>query len=137
MQNKETLKAFFEKSFFNAGEVDYLTIKYNNSFHVFRNSDVVKILTEKISVENSIGEQKVIFKVKNINLKTLNRFPRITIGEIEMRNDSIVHFKEIKFWMSKNKTFELLKANISPAKKVKSKLFLYGKALKTFKRYEK
>lgn len=135
LQNKETLKAFFEKSFFNAGEVSYLTIKYNDSFHVFRNSDVVKVLTEDISVENSQGEQKVIFKVKNTNPKTSKRFPLITIGEIEMRSDSKIHFKEIKFWTSKDKTFELLKNNISPAKKVKSKLFLYGKSLKTFKKY--
>lgn len=137
LQNKETLKAFFEKSFFNAGEVSYLTIKYNDFFHVFRNDDVVKILTENIGVENSKGEQKVIFKIENTNPKTVKRFPAITIGEIEMRNDSIMHFKEIKFWMSKDKTFELLKTNIFSVKKVKSKLFLYGKALKTFKKYGK
>lgn len=137
LQDKETLKAFFEKSFFNAGEAVYLTIKNNNAFYIFHSNDVVKILTENIGVENSIGEQKVIFKIKNTNLKTLNRFPITTIGEIEMRNDSNIHFKEIKFWMSKDKTFELLKNNISPFKEVKSKLFLYGKALKTFKRYER
>jgi hypothetical protein len=136
LQNKETLKVFLEKSFFNAGEVSYLTIKHDDSFYIFRDEDVVKALTENINVENSAGEQKVIFKTKNTNLKTLNRFPLTTIGEIEMRNDSEVHFKEIKFWMGKNKTFELLKTSISPIKKIKSGLFLYGKALKTFKIYK-
>lgn len=135
LQNKETLEAFFGKSFFNAGEVSYLTIKHDNCFYVFRNDDVIKILTESIDVKNSEGEQKVIFKIKNNNLKTASRFPSITIGEIEMRNDSDVHFKEIKFWMSKDKTFELLKNNLSLVKELKSKMFVYGKALKTFKRY--
>lgn len=137
LQNKETLKAFFEKSFFNAGEVSYLTIKNINAFYVFHNNDVVKILTENISVENSAGEQKVIFKIKNTNSKTLNRFPIITVGEIEMRNDSDIHFKEIKFWMDKNKTFELLKSSIPLVKEIKPKLFLCGKALKTFKKHKK
>lgn len=135
LQNKETLKAFLGKSFFNAGEVAYLTIKHSNSFYVFHSDDVVKILTDNISVENSIGGQKVIFKIKNTNLKTLNRFPIITIGEIEMRNDSDVHFKEIKFWMGKDKTFELLKNSIAPIKEAKSRLFLCGKATKTFKKH--
>lgn len=136
MQNKETLRAFLEKSFFNAGEVTYLTIKDNNCFNVFHGDDVVRILTDKIIVDNSKGEQKVIFKIKNINKKTLKTFPLITIGEIEMRNDSIRHFKEMKFWMGKDKTFELLKNNISPIKEIKSKLSVYGKALKTFRRFD-
>lgn len=135
LQNKETLKVFLEKSFFNAGEVAYLTIKNNNFFHVFRDNDVVKILTDNITVENSVGEQKVIFKTKNTNEKTLKRFPMVTIGETEMRNDSKVHFKEIKFWMGKDKTFNLLEQNVLPAKKVKARLVLYGKSLKTFRKY--
>ncbi|MFH1193751.1 MAG: hypothetical protein V1661_02025 [bacterium] len=135
LQDKETLKAFFEKSFFNAGEVIYLTIKHNNAFYVFHSDDVIKILTENIVVDNSIGEQKVVFKIKNINLKTSSRFPMITIGEIEMRNDSNVHFKEIKFWMGKDKTLELLRNSILLTKEVKQNLFLYGRALKTFKKY--
>lgn len=133
LQNKETLHVFMEKSFFNAGEVSYLTIKDNDSFYVFRNSDVVKVLSENSSVENSKGEQKVIFKTENANPKTLKRFPRTTIGEIEIRTDSEVHFKEMKFWMGKDKTLGLLKNSVSPIKEVKPKLFVCGKAIKTFK----
>ncbi len=55
--------------------------------------DVVKVLSEKISVENSkarqkgqIDDQKVVFKVD-----------KRTIGEIEMRNDSDVHYREVNF----------------------------------------
>jgi len=136
LQNEETLRVFLEKSFFNAGEVTYLTIKHNNCFNVFHSDDAVKVLADGINVENSKGEQKVIFKIKNINAKTLKNFPLVTIGEIEMRNDSKIHFKEMKFWMSKDRTFELLKNNISPVKEVKSRLFVYGKAIKIFRKYE-
>ncbi len=135
LQNKGTLKAFFEKSFFNAGEVTYLTIKSDNSFHVFHSKDVVQVLTDHIDVINSTREQKVVFKIENTNQKTKKRHPLVTIGEIEMRNDSDIHFKEIKFWMYKDKTLTLLKRNIFPSQELKSRLLAYGKALKTFKKY--
>jgi len=135
LQNKDTLRAFLEKSFFNAGEVTYLTIKNGNSFHIFHANDVINILTNNIKVENSLGELKVVFKVVNTNSKTCKRFPLVTIGEIEMRNDSEVHFKEVKFWMNKDKTFDLLAANVIPKKNAKPRLFVYGKALKTFRKY--
>jgi len=132
LQIKDTLRVFLEKSFFNAGEVTYLTIKNDNSFHVFHSRDVVKILTDNIIVKNSKGEQKVIFKIKNTKKQTLSRFPYITIGEIEVRNDSTMHYREIKFWMSKKKTFTLLISNSQNFREVKNNLFVYGKALRTF-----
>ena len=35
IQDKRRLKAFIDKSMFNGGEVNYLTIKHDNKFHVF------------------------------------------------------------------------------------------------------
>ncbi len=132
---RETLEAFLDKSFFNAGEVQYLTIKQNDIFHVFHRDDVLSVLTEEISVENSRGNQKVIFKVNNTNPKTAKRFPKITIGEIEMRNDSNVHYREIKFWMRKGLTFGILTNKITKIKNPKPKLKIFGKAIKKFKKY--
>jgi hypothetical protein len=42
-------------------------------------------------------DQKVVFK-----------FEGKTIGEIEMRNDSEVHYREVKFWLHKALSLELL-----------------------------
>ncbi len=138
LANPDTLEAFFDKSFFNAGEVQYLTIKQDKTFHVFHRDDVIKILKENIKVVNSkkrqegqFDNQKVVFKIKNP--KRPNSF--ITIGEIEMRNDSKIHFKEIKFWMKKDLTFGLLNEKIIDKKIAKEGLIIYGKAVKKFKNY--
>ncbi|NPA43788.1 MAG: hypothetical protein GXO27_07155 [Chlorobi bacterium] len=137
LQNPDTLEAFFDKSFFNAGEVQYLTIKANDEFHVFHRDDVLKVLKNHIKVENSkkrskgqFDAQKVVFKVRK---PPKNNY--VSIGEIEMRNDSKTHYKEMKFWMGKELTFNLLKNHITPVKNAKPGLKIYGKAIKKFKKY--
>lgn len=131
LESEDTLKAFLEKSFFNAGEVTYLTIKESGSFHVFHGDDVTKVLANNITVENSRARQANQFD----NQKVVFKIDGKTIGEIEMRNDSPVHFKEIKFWMQKGKTTDLLRKNVARTKKVKPKVLVYGKAIRTFRKY--
>ena len=135
LQKKETLCAFLWKSFFNAGEVAYLTIKQNNEFHIFKSDEVVELLTDNIKVINSRGNQKVVFKVENKNPKSKKTFPYVSIGEIEMRNDSDVHYREIKFWIFKVKTFDLLAKSTKTKTTPKKGLNIYGTAIKTFRRY--
>jgi len=61
-----------------------------------------------------------------------------TCGEIEMRNDSEVHYREVKFWLDKKLTFDLLTSQITRKRKLSERITLYGKAinklLKTLKR---
>ncbi len=78
------LKAFLNKSLFNGGEVNYLTVKQDGVFHVFLNKDVIDALGDNLEVCNSraissgqMPEQKVLLRYKGKNL-----------GELEMRNDS-------------------------------------------------
>lgn len=128
LREKRILKAFLDKSIFNAGEVDFLVVKENNLFHVFYNKDVIEILCNSINVENSkarrsdqFDNQKVVFKYNNI-----------TIGEIEMRNDSNIHYREVKFWLDKRKTINLLISKINKRTNPNNnvKIILYGKAIK-------
>ncbi|MGB9721984.1 MAG: hypothetical protein ACPL28_10970 [bacterium] len=95
IREKRVLAAFIDKSMFNSGEVDFLVIKEKEIFHVFWSREVVEVLINNYEVENSkakgknqIDDQKVIFKVSGK-----------THGEIEMRNDSDVHYREVKFWL--------------------------------------
>ena len=125
LREKRLLGAFIDKSMFNSGEVDFLVIKEERIFHIFSNSDVVDVLTKNYEVENSkargknqIDDQKVVFKVGGK-----------THGEIEMRNDSDVHYREVKFWLDKKLTFDLLKSQINRVKKLTSRIILYGKAI--------
>jgi len=129
LSNKGLLAAFIDKSMFNSGEVNFLAVKQNGDFHVFWGRDVVEILTENFQVENSkaktknqLDDQKVIFKVGGK-----------TYGEIEMRNDSEIHYREVKFWLDKNLIMNLLKSKIKPSKNVNKRLILYGTAIKKLK----
>lgn len=125
LKEKRILAAFIDKSMFNSGEVDFLVIKNGENFHVFWGREVVEILTQCFEVENSkargknqFDDQKVIFKVSGK-----------TYGEIEMRNDSEIHYREIKFWLDKKLTFNLLKSKIDKTQNFDTMIILYGKAI--------
>ena len=130
LQDEKTLRVFFMKSFFNAGEVQYLTIKENSEFLIFHRDDVLNIFVANLDVENSrarqsgqFDDQKVVFKLQS----------GVTLGEIEIRTDE-KNYRRVKFWISKNKTLELLKENVVERKKLKDGLYVFGKAIKTFRR---
>ena len=135
LQNKESLKAFLSKSIFNAGEVEYLTVKiypneFNNieeGFYIFYRDDVLEIFTKKIEVANSkaknkneLNDLKVIFKIDNKNF-----------SEIEIRTDKN-NYKRFMFRMDKKIAFLNLIENLE-IKKLKDKLFVCGNAISTFK----
>ena len=133
LQDKRLLAGFIDKSMFNSGEVNFLVVKDKEKFHVFWGRDVVDTLTENFKVENSkakislqLDDQKVVFK-----------FSGKTIGEIEMRNDSDIHYREVKFWLGKNQTLNLLKSKIPQKRKVKENLILYGTTINKIKKYLK
>lgn len=122
---------FLLEAIFHSSEVDYLTIKEGNSFHIFDAGEVIKTVDDSIVVANSkaaqdgqMDNQKVIFKLSDRD---------ITIGEIEMRNDSTVHYRQIKFWMDREKTLQLLKEKIDSRKEKTPNLITYGKATSRFK----
>uniref|UniRef100_A0A7V5XFS7 Uncharacterized protein n=1 Tax=Thermodesulfobacterium geofontis TaxID=1295609 RepID=A0A7V5XFS7_9BACT len=109
LQDKNKLRFLLNKSIFNSGEVDFLVVKEKNSFHVFWRDDVVEVLSENLEVVNSKKRQREQFDDQKVVFKYLGK----TIGEIEMRNDSDVHYREVKFWLSKGKTLELLTSKIN------------------------
>lgn len=122
---------FLQEAIFHSSEVDYLTIKEGNLFHIFDAGEVIKTINNSTVVANSkavrkdqMDDQKVIFKLSDKD---------ITIGEIEMRNDSEIHYREVKFWMDREKTLNLLKDKIKPAKRKSERVVARGKAALRFK----
>ena len=71
-------------------------------------------------------EQKVLFKYKGINL-----------AELEMRNDSLKHYRQIRFNMVKPKMVHLLFKMITLKKEHNSLVYVYGNAAKKFGRWNK
>lgn len=132
LQHRPLLRAFLNKSLFNGGEVNYLTAKHRGVFHVFLNQDVVTVLADNLDVVNSraiskgqMPEQKVLFRRKGKN-----------VGELEMRNDSTAHYREIRFNMIKPKMMELLFENIPPSLKFNARVLVYGGAARRFGRWK-
>jgi hypothetical protein len=121
LQEQYRLDAFLRKSIFEGSQVSYLTIKHNSKFHIFWHDDVIKIFTKHFIVANSVGNQKVIFKLKN------------NCGEIEMRNGEAHHHKEMKFRLHKIPITELLINNITEKQDLfEGKVVAYGYAIKKF-----
>src|SRR5258706_4357086 len=133
LSEKPRLRAFFNKSIFNAGEVNYLTIKDKGIFHVFLNTDVLDVFSDNLTVANSraisagqVSEQKVIFLYENKNL-----------AELEMRNDTKVHYREVRFNMIKPRAMALLLNKIPVTRQYNEKVVVYGNASKKFGRWKK
>ena len=94
-QRRALLRAFLMKAIFNGGEVNYLTIYWEDLFHVFLNTEVVQVMGARFEVVNSrarrageMDDQKVLFRCEGLN-----------VGELEMRNDSPQHYQEVRFNM--------------------------------------
>lgn len=133
LKDKYRLKAFFSKSMFNSGEVNYLTIFDNNKFHVFWGKEVEQVMADNLEVLNSqarrageFPEQKVIFKFEGTNL-----------CELEMRNDTKTHYREIRFNMYKSKAMKLLFSKITLKRNYNDDVIMYGEAIKHFGRWNK
>ncbi|MBM3327562.1 MAG: hypothetical protein FJY65_11425 [Calditrichaeota bacterium] len=95
-QRKALLRAFLMKSIFNGGEVNYLTILFEDKFHVFLNTEVVQVMAENFEIINSkarregeFDDQKVLFRYKDNN-----------VSELEVRHDSPTHYLQILFVMN-------------------------------------
>ena len=130
MQDKIRLKSFLNKSIFNDGEVDYLTVKHENVFHVFYNKNIIDTLGDNLEVYNSkarkihdFSDQKVVLKYQGKNL-----------GELEVRNSGANHYREMLFVMNKLKVLELLFEKISFEEKFNQSVWLYGDSQKHFKK---
>lgn len=127
-RDKTRLKAFFNQSIFSGGEVNYLVAKHDGMFHVFLNQDVIEAFGNALDVANSqarrvgnVAEQKVVFLYQGK-----------TLAELEMRNDGVKHYRQVRFNMLKPKAMNLLLEKISVTSQYNDKVLVHGNALKKF-----
>jgi len=127
---KENLKEYLEKMIFNKEEVNFLVMKDNDNQHIYFRDDVIEILINNTSVQNSQAikegdtpEQKVIIKCKN------NKDKFINLIEIEVRNSGSNHYAELLCVCNRDKLFDLLNENISESIEIKNNVILKGKAI--------
>jgi hypothetical protein len=100
---------------------------------VFLNRDVIDGMGDNFEVCNSRAisidqtpEQKVLFRYNGIN-----------VGELEMRNESAVHYREVRFNMVKPKVMNLLFSKIRKVNEYTPMVYVYGNAGRTFGRWKK
>jgi hypothetical protein len=124
------------KAIFNGNEVDCLSIlskelsrqdvpldqKY---FHLFSAEDVVRLLSTKLGIENSrargrgqMDAQKVIFRYRNKN-----------VGEIEIRTDSNIHYRQAKWRFNSPAILSLLQSNLEVTLVADRQTSVYGSAI--------
>ncbi|MDR1912192.1 MAG: hypothetical protein LBQ52_07610 [Helicobacteraceae bacterium] len=135
--DKKRLEAFLAKAFFNGNEVQFLTVKESNCYHVFYYKDVINILSAKLNITNS----KALCKGQFNNQKVLFQLNGVNAGELELRNDSDIHYREIKLRLNKHKIFNVLRENITdrdnPAvinrANIDNRVVRYAQAIKKFK----
>jgi hypothetical protein len=130
LKEQRMLKAFISKAMFNAGEVKYLTVYHNYKFHIFWWAEVERILSEKLEVDNSRARTPRQFS----NQKVIFRYNEVNLGELEMRNDSDIHYREIRFNMLKPKVMQMLFNNIKNKHEFHAKVIAYGDAVKPFRK---
>jgi hypothetical protein len=129
LKDKNLLAAFIDKGMFNSGEVDFFVVKDKEIFHIFWGKDVVDVLSQNFDVENSKAKTKNQFDAQKVIFKVCGK----TYGEIEMRNDSDIHYREVKFWLDRNLVFNLLKEKIRLSQRLNEKIIAYGRAIKKLK----
>ena len=145
--DKVVLKAFWQMSLFNGNEVEFLVLAKPKSdiddissytFHIFYREDVLRVFEKKIKPDLSKARREGEYEAQKVVFKVTSDSKNISIGEIEVRTDSDVHYRELKCWLYTPLVLELLKKEIKNVVRLKNKrTFLYGNAIKKLKEYIK
>ena len=124
LSEKDNLKKFLMKSIFDGENVDFWSIKDNELFLVFDREEAVEVLSSSLTADLSkqttgrqdditLAGQKVLLKSKN------------NVVEIEVRNDSDKHYRQIRFNMIREKTIDILKRYFNEKKIFNDKVRFY------------
>ena len=117
LEDKKNLRNFLGEAFFNVNEVSFLVIKdstykKDGVFRVFSKDDVLTILTKNLSP--CISKAGCVPQDFNVpGQKTLLRYEKEAgkfknVCEIEIRNESVKHFRQVRFNMYSRDALMLL-----------------------------
>lgn len=140
LQDRMFLREFLIEALFNNQEVDFLAIRddtylKDKKFRIFEREEVIEILSEKLEPyvsqagkvpeDYNVASQKTLLCYKKENGKNKN------IIEIEIRNDSSTHYRQVRFNMySRDTLYLLLKVlDKEPSRVINESVIAYGKAL--------
>ena len=142
LKDKDLLRKFLCEALFDNAEVNFIAIKdstykKDGLFRIFDKEDVLDILSEKlfptlskaggVPEDYNVAGQKTLLIYQNTDKKWKN------IVEIEIRNDSATHYRQVRFNMySKDALFLLLNSpQCTQSKYISKNVVAYGRAIKT------
>ena len=125
LEEKDFLRSFLSEAIFNNVEVSYLAAKdstfmKDNVYKTFHRNDVLDVFTSKLSPSTSnAGHNSQDFNVPG--QKTLLRYSldggaEKNLVEIEIRNDSPTHYRQVRFNMYSKDALTLLHQNLEEIK---------------------
>ena len=132
-------RAFLDKSLFNGGEATHLSVYLGPSsaksvskvFHIFHKDDVISAFASDIEIRNSkartagqYDDQKVILYSRHLSRN---------LGEIELRADSPVHYRQMKCRLNANSVITVLQHHIKSSQSLHPQVIVHGKAIRTFR----
>ena len=140
LHDKTFLRQFLGEALFNNTEVSFLalkdsTYKQDELFKVFSRDDVLDILTSRlfpslskaghVPEDYNVPGQKTLFCYKTTAGVTKN------IVEIEIRNDSNVHYRQVRFNMYSKDTLSILLESSPrlPSSQLCNGVVVFGKAI--------
>jgi hypothetical protein len=143
LEDKMFLREFLMEALFNNQEVDFLAIRddtylKDKKFRIFEREEVIEILSQKLEPavsqagkvpeDYNVASQKTLLCYKKENGKNKN------IVEIEIRNDSSTHYRQVRFNMYSRDTLYLLLKELDgkPSKLIKESVIAYGRAVSKF-----
>lgn len=127
LSEKDNLKKFLMKSIFDNENVNFWSIKDNEFFLVFDKEEAVQVLSSSLNADLSkqttgrpdditLAGQKVLLKSKK------------NVIEIEVRNDSDKHYRQIRFNMIRQITIDILKNYFSEKERLNNRIIFYKKS---------
>jgi len=143
LEDKMFLREFLMEALFNNKEVNFLAIRddtylCDKKFKIFEREEVLEILSNKLlpalSAAGNVPEDYNVPQQKTL-LRYLqeNGTPK-NIVEIEIRNDSETHYRQVRFNMYSKDTLYLLLTHLAskPVKTINKSVLVYGEAIHQF-----
>jgi hypothetical protein len=115
LKDKNNLRRFLNEALFSGAQVSFLAIKDESDsfFKVFEKEETLNFLSDRLFPEVSkAGNVPEDFNVAA--QKTLLCYykekgkPRLNVGEIEIRNDSLKHYRQVRFNMYSRRFLDLI-----------------------------
>jgi hypothetical protein len=140
LHEKTYLRQFLGEALFNNTEVSFLavkdsTYKKDEQFKVFLRDDVLDILTSRLfptlSKAGHVPEDYNVPGQKTLLCYKTNSGATKNIVEIEIRNDSHVHYRQVRFNMYSKDTLSILLTNSPrlPSSQLCDGVMVYGEAI--------